>query len=92
MFNVPEGGEAIIIKSKDKAILIDGGGGDGTTNVELGKAIRKFLTHRCAPARGSLRFPRLSLRSGNRKRARPGPRWTRALLRRTLCPDPLPPV
>jgi len=44
MFNVPEGGEAIIIKSKDKAILIDGGGGDGTTNDKLGKAIRKFLT------------------------------------------------
>ena len=44
MFNVPEGGEAIIIKSKDKAILIDGGGGDGTTNEKLGKVIRKFLT------------------------------------------------
>ncbi len=43
MIYVPEGGEAIIIKSKDKAILIDGGGGKESTNDELGEAIRKFL-------------------------------------------------
>ena len=43
MFNITEGGEAIIIKSKDKAVLIDGGGGDDDTNPQLGINIRKFL-------------------------------------------------
>lgn len=44
LFNIPEGGEAIIIKSKNKAVLIDAGGGKGDINLELGKDIRRFLT------------------------------------------------
>jgi len=43
MFDVKEGGEAIIIRNKKKAILLDAGGGTEIQNEKLGSALRSFL-------------------------------------------------
>jgi len=44
MFNVREGGQAIIVRNKKKAILIDGGGGHDVHNKDLGDKLRAYLT------------------------------------------------
>lgn len=43
MFDVKEGGEAIIIRNKKKAVLLDAGGGKEIQNEKLGKILRRFL-------------------------------------------------
>ena len=43
MFNVPDGGEAIVIRNKKKAILYEAGEGDDYENTELSRKVRRFL-------------------------------------------------
>jgi len=44
-FNIPEGGESIVVKNNERALMIDCGGGHGnvTINDDLGKHIREYL-------------------------------------------------
>jgi len=44
-FNIPEGGECLVVKNNQRAIMVDCGGGPGTLviNDTLGKHIRKYL-------------------------------------------------
>jgi len=43
MFDTIEGGQAIIIRNKDKAILYDGGAGHTDINSQLAERLRKYL-------------------------------------------------
>ena len=45
IFNISEGGESIVVKNNQRAIMVDCGGGHGsmTINENLGKHIRKYL-------------------------------------------------
>ena len=50
-FDTPKGGEAIIIRNKKQAILIDGGEGESDENKILGGKLREFLINNNAKLR-----------------------------------------
>jgi len=51
MFNVPHGGETIVIRNKKKAILYEAGEGHDDENSELARKIRRFLKGKGAKLR-----------------------------------------